>query len=124
MSTESKKPQTISSLKKQFKNAHIDALNKELERLKAENEQLKVDPRGVIAPFLTKFDEAVVQNNRLSVTLCALMKESGCSVTVKKSTVDSFIGHRLIVNLEPSESEDIYTFTYQAVPTTHQPTNQ
>jgi hypothetical protein len=105
-----------SQFKAQFKNHTISELKKEVDRLTAENEQMKNDPEGLIGKFLKDYNEAIMQNNRLSATLCGYMKENSGSITVKKETFDSFTNHRLIINVVPSEGDVDYTFSFVAEP--------
>ncbi len=105
--------------KKKLRHEYNDKLYQDYQRIVAENEQMKSDPNGVIAPFLQRYNAAVLQNNRLSALAAALLDQLGGKAEVTKEKIESFKGFKLAIKIETPEGvekfedADKYLFSYE-----------
>jgi hypothetical protein len=101
------------------KKMYIAQAMREIERLSQENEMMKNDPNGVIAPFLQRFNAVVLQNNRLSALCAGLLDQLGGRTEVTKEKIESFKGKKLLIKIETPEGiekfedADKYVFSYE-----------
>lgn len=104
--------------KKKLRHEYNAALYKDYQRILAENQAMKDDPNGVIAPFLERFNAVVLQNNRLSALAASLLDQLGGKAEVTKEKIESFKGFKLLIKIETPEGidkfedADKYLFTY------------
>lgn len=84
------------TLKRQF----IGQLQKELDRVIAENQALKQDPQGAIAPFMKRLEELSNVNDRLSALVCGLIRTYGedDKVMLDEALMTSFDKKRLVIS--------------------------
>lgn len=105
--------------KKLIRHRYNKALYADYQRVVAENEQMKNDPNGVVAPFLARFNAVVVQNNRLSALAASLLDQLGGKAEVTKDAIEAFKGFKLLIKIETPEGvekfedADKYLFSYE-----------
>lgn len=108
----------ILKAKKKLRHQYNNALYADYQRVVAENEQMKSDPNGVIAPFLQRFNAVVLQNNRLSALAASLLDQLGGKAEVTKEKIEGFKGFKLLIKIETPEGiekfedADRYLFSY------------
>ena len=105
--------------KRAYKYMLMSGLQKELERLSAENKSLKEDPTSVVGQFISQFNDVVTQNQRLSALVCAFLDKNGGTFTIERSGIESFKGKRLKINLNTVDNVAVeeaqeYIFSYTA----------
>src|SRR5208337_1609667 len=99
---------------------YLPTLKKYCEQLEAQLEQVKTDPNTALGQVIGQARELYTQNSRLSVLCAALIDKLGEKVSVKKSAMDKFENHRILIKWElpegvekPEEAEE-FVFSYVA----------
>jgi|SRR5271157_735093 len=101
---------------------YLKPLQKYCQQLEQQLEALKTDPNTTLGQVIVQAREMYTQNSRLSVLCAALLEAAGDKVTIKKSKMDKFENHRVVIKWElpegftgkPEESEE-FVFTFEAV---------
>jgi hypothetical protein len=106
---------------------YLPQLKKYCEQLEAQLEQVKTDPNTALGQVINQARELYTQNSRLSVLCAALIDKLGEKVSVKKSAMDKFENHRILIKWElpegvekPEEAEE-FVFMYEATKNEQQP---
>ena len=99
---------------------YLPQLKKYCEQLEQQLEQIKTDPNTALGQVINQARELYTQNSRLSVLCAALIDKAGAKVSVKKSEMDKFENHRILIKWElpegvekPEEAEE-FVFMYEA----------
>ena len=99
---------------------YLPQLKKYCEQLEKQLEQIKTDPNTALGQVITQARELYTQNSRLSVLCAALIDKAGAKVSVKKTEMDKFENHRILIKWElpegvekPEEAEE-FVFMYEA----------
>lgn len=110
-----------SGFRRRIKMSRIAAQVKQMEE---ETKRLITDPEGsfqkMAKPLVAQLQTLSAQQNKLSALVCALLENSGGSVSLKRGAIDRFQQHRLTVLSEAPEGDDgenpetLITFTYKA----------
>jgi hypothetical protein len=102
--------------RQKVRSTQFNQIVREYNRIKAENEQLKTNPEGVVGKFLTQLNTLSVQNNKLSALTAGLLKAAGGKVSLTKVDIESFSNHRVIIKVagDADKEEDVvnYEFSY------------
>src|SRR5271157_476496 len=99
---------------------YLPQLKKYCEQLEQQLEQIKTDPNTTLGQVINQARELYTQNSRLSVLTAALIDRLGAKVPVKKSEMDKFENHRIVIKWElpdgvekPEDAEE-FVFSYSA----------
>lgn len=109
-----------SKQKKQITKMYLGPLRKYCEQLEQQLEAIKKDPNTTLGQVITQARELYTQNSRLSVLTAALLEAQGNKVLVKKSAMDIFENHRILIKwelpegVEKAEDATEFVFMYTA----------
>jgi len=107
--------------KKQITKMYLKPLRDYCEQLEKQLEALKTDPDTTLGQVINQARELYTQNSRLSVLTAALLEAKGNKVTVKKSEMDRFENHRILIKwelpegVEKAEDATEFVFLYEAI---------
>jgi|SRR5271166_1752258 len=100
---------------------YLPRLKAYCEQLEQQLEALKTDPNTTLGQVITQARELYTQNSRLSVLTAALLEQQGNKVTVKKSAMDRFENHKVLIKwelpegVEKAEDATEFVFMYEAI---------
>jgi len=99
---------------------YLPRLKEYCEKLEKELEALKTDPQTTLGQVINQARELYTQNSRLSVLCAAMLDAGGNKVKIKKSAMDRFENHRVLIKwelpegVEKPEDTDEFVFMYSA----------
>ncbi len=106
---------------------YLPRLQKYCQQLEAQLEQIKTDPNTALGQVIGQARELYTQNSRLSVLCAALIDKLDGKVSVKKSAMDKFENHRILIKwelpegVEKAEDAEEFVFIYEATKNEQQP---
>ncbi len=106
---------------------YLPRLQKYCQQLEAQLEQIKTDPNTALGQVIGQARELYTQNSRLSVLCAALIDKLDGKVSVKKSAMDKFEKHRILIKwelpegVEKAEDAEEFVFIYEATKNEQQP---